>query len=117
MRIPSSANPIYGYMWWLNTGRRPIPSAPESVYYALGFGGNCIVVDNENDLVVVIRWGGSAKILNGIMMRIMAAMEADTNSPAHEKKKEDAKTKYADFAGIYKFVLRGEEEMLINFSI
>jgi CubicO group peptidase (beta-lactamase class C family) len=75
LRIPSSSNPIYGYMWWLNTNRRPIPSAPESVYYALGFGGNCIVVDNEHELVVVVRWAGSTKTLNGIMMRIIASLE------------------------------------------
>jgi CubicO group peptidase (beta-lactamase class C family) len=80
MRTPSSANPIYGYMWWLNTDRRPIPSAPESVYYALGFGGNCIAVDNEHDLVVVIRWAGGTKTLNGIMTRILTSMQANTHS-------------------------------------
>lgn len=116
IKIPSSANPIYGYMWWLNTDKRPIPSAPESAYYALGFGGNCIVVDNEHDLVVVIRWAGRTKTLNGIMMRIIASLEINTHSPAQEKKKEDAKTKYADFAGYYRFALEGEE-MLINFYV
>jgi len=116
IKIPSSANPMYGYMWWLNTDKRPIPSAPESVYYALGFGGNCIVVDNEHDLVVVIRWAGRTKTLNGIMMRIIASLEVSTHSPAQEKKKEDAKTKYADFAGYYRFALEGEE-MLINFYV
>jgi CubicO group peptidase (beta-lactamase class C family) len=116
LRIPSSANPIYGYMWWLNTDKRPIPSAPETVYYALGFGGNCIVVDNEHDLVVVVRWAGSTKTLNGIMMRIIASLEVNTHSPAQEKKKEGDKTIYADFAGYYKFALEGEE-MLINFYI
>lgn len=116
LRIPSSANPIYGYMWWLNTGKRPIPSAPESVYYALGFGGNCIAVDNEHDLVVVVRWAGSTKTLNGIMMRIIASLEVNTPSPAQEKKKKDAQTKYADFAGYYRFVLEGEE-MLIKFYV
>ncbi len=116
MKIPSSANPFYGYMWWLNTDKRPIPSAPESVYYALGFGGNCIAVDNEHDLVVVVRWAGSTKTLNGIMMRIMASLEVNTYSPAQKKKKLSAKTKYADFAGYYRFTLEGEE-MLINFYV
>ncbi len=54
--ITASALPEYGYMWWLNTGKQPLPSASESVYYAAGFGGNYIVVDQENDLVIVTRW-------------------------------------------------------------
>ncbi len=116
MKTPSSANPIYGYMWWLNTDKKPIPSAPESVYYALGFGGNCIAVDNEHDLVVVIRWAGSTKTLNGIMMRIMASLEVNTDSPEQGNKKEKAKTKYADLIGYYRFALEGEE-MLINFYV
>jgi len=46
----------YGYMWWLNKGMRSVTEAPQSAYYASGFGGNYIVVDPENDLVVVTRW-------------------------------------------------------------
>jgi CubicO group peptidase (beta-lactamase class C family) len=88
LRIPGSANPFYGYMWWLNTDKRPIPSAPESVYYALGFGGNCITVDDEHDLVVVVRWAGSTQTLNGIMMRIMASLKANAQP----------RSEYADFA-------------------
>jgi hypothetical protein len=29
---------------------------PEHVFYAAGFGGNYIVVDQENKIVVVTRW-------------------------------------------------------------
>jgi hypothetical protein len=32
------------------------------VYYALGFGGNYIIIDNEHDLVVVARWMADDKI-------------------------------------------------------
>ena len=54
---PSKANSSYGYMWWLNRGSRKLANVDsESVYYAAGFGGNYIVVDSENDLVVVARW-------------------------------------------------------------
>jgi len=53
---PSPANPSYGYLWWLNQGRRTMESVPGSVFYASGFGGNYIVVDRENDMVVVTRW-------------------------------------------------------------
>lgn len=56
LRVPAEAFPGYGYMWWLNTGRRALKDAPEHIYYASGFGGNYIIVDEENDLVVVVRW-------------------------------------------------------------
>ncbi len=42
-------------MWWLNTENK-FQGVPLSVYYAEGFGGNYIVVDNEHDLVIVARW-------------------------------------------------------------
>ncbi len=75
LKVPSAANPIYGYMWWLNTGRKSIPSAPESVFYAAGFGGNYIYVDNENDLVIAVRWVGNTRNLDGIVQRVLASME------------------------------------------
>lgn len=56
LRVPAEAAPTYGYMWWLNTGRESLKDVPEHVYYAAGFGGNYIVVDEKNDLIVVVRW-------------------------------------------------------------
>lgn len=56
LRQPTEARPDYGYMWWLNTGQERIPGAPENAYWAAGFGGNYIYVDECNDLVVVLRW-------------------------------------------------------------
>lgn len=54
---PSKPNVNYGYMWWLNNkGNRHWAGLSENIYYAAGFGGNFIVVDDENDLVVVTRW-------------------------------------------------------------
>lgn len=54
---PSQANSNYGYMWWLNQpGDRHWEGVPYSVFYAAGFGGNYIVVDQEHDLVIVTRW-------------------------------------------------------------
>ncbi len=53
---PAEANAGYGYMWWLNTGKRAFKDAPEHIYFATGTGGNFIVIDDENDLVVVVRW-------------------------------------------------------------
>lgn len=56
IRTPASANASYGYMWWLNAGERRWDGVPDHVYYAAGFGGNFIVVDEERDLVIVTRW-------------------------------------------------------------
>ena len=56
VRTASEAKSDYGYMWWLNTDQQAIPAAPESVYYAAGFGGNYVVIDEQHDLVVVLRW-------------------------------------------------------------
>jgi len=53
---PVENRPDYGYMWWLNTDRERIPAAPESAYWAAGFGGNFIYVDEEDDLLIVLRW-------------------------------------------------------------
>jgi len=53
----STANVNYGYMWWLNKkGNRHWEGVSENVFYAAGFGGNFIIVDRENDLVIVTRW-------------------------------------------------------------
>jgi CubicO group peptidase (beta-lactamase class C family) len=58
---PSTANKNYGYMWWMNTSKnwKQVSSA---IYYAVGAGGNYIVVDNEHDLVVVVRWIDDSKM-------------------------------------------------------
>lgn len=53
---PSARNPNYGFLWWLNTGRTLVPSAPASSIFAMGGGQSSIWVDPANDLVVVIRW-------------------------------------------------------------
>ncbi|WP_299899280.1 serine hydrolase [uncultured Aquimarina sp.] len=54
---PSSANNNYGFMWWLNKkGNRHWKGLPEHLYYAAGFGGNFIVIDQEQNLVIVTRW-------------------------------------------------------------
>jgi len=52
---PSLVNKSYGYMWWTNLENK-FSGVPASVYYAGGFGGNYIIIDKENDIVVVARW-------------------------------------------------------------
>jgi CubicO group peptidase (beta-lactamase class C family) len=60
---PSPAKVNYGYMWWLNTGSRGLKDIPESVFNATGFGGNYIFIDQENDLVLVMRWLDPSKLV------------------------------------------------------
>ncbi len=55
-REPSPTRDDYGLLWWLNTGRKAIPAAPASAFWAAGFGGNYVYVDPEHDLVIVLRW-------------------------------------------------------------
>ncbi|MCF6223545.1 MAG: beta-lactamase family protein [Flavobacteriaceae bacterium] len=62
---PSIPNKNYGYMWWLNkNGKRHWEGISENVFYAAGFGGNFIIIDKENDLVIVTRWLEPSKIKN-----------------------------------------------------
>lgn len=57
VQVSSEANSSYGYMWWLNKGGRKWKGVEdESIYYAAGFGGNFIVVDKTNNMVIVTRW-------------------------------------------------------------
>lgn len=71
---PSEPNVNYGYMWWLNKkGDRHWKGLSEDIYYAAGFGGNFIVVDRKNDLVVVTRWLEPNKI-GEFMTRVTAAL-------------------------------------------
>ncbi|MEP1033689.1 serine hydrolase [Ekhidna sp.] len=56
IQTSASAYESYGYMWWLNKGPRSWDGLPSHLYYAAGFGGNFIVVDEQNDLVIVTRW-------------------------------------------------------------
>lgn len=52
----SVANKEYGYLWWLNTDHEAAAGAPTSAFYASGAGGNYIWVDQDNDLLIVLRW-------------------------------------------------------------
>jgi CubicO group peptidase (beta-lactamase class C family) len=71
---PSTPNPNYGYMWWINSkGSRQWEGVSESIFYAAGFGGNYIVVDRENDLVVVTRWLEPSK-LKEFIQKLMKAL-------------------------------------------
>ena len=52
---PSAANRSYGLLWWTNDDNH-LKDVSNKIYYADGFGGNFIVIDNEHDLVIAVRW-------------------------------------------------------------
>ena len=65
----SDAEANYGYMWWLNKeGKRSSDKLPKTLFYAAGFGGNFIIIDQENDLVVVTRWLEPSKMFSFMEM-------------------------------------------------
>jgi CubicO group peptidase (beta-lactamase class C family) len=71
---PSEANKSYGYMWWLNRGERKWEDLPEHLYYAAGFGGNFIIIDRENGMVIVTRWLNPPQI-GEMVSRVLSAVE------------------------------------------
>ena len=59
---PSPSNPSYGYLWWLNKGKRKMDGIADNVFYAAGFGGNYIVIIPDENIVVVTRWLEPSKL-------------------------------------------------------
>ncbi|MEI6667122.1 MAG: serine hydrolase [Acidobacteriota bacterium] len=73
-RTPGTANDGYGFMnWFLNTGRKAWPSAPESSVCFVGNGQNIVYIDVENDLVVIVRWIKGGNALDEFLGRVIAA--------------------------------------------
>jgi CubicO group peptidase (beta-lactamase class C family) len=82
-RTPGPANAEYGYAnWFLNTGRKPIPSAPEAAFYFSGNGANIIYIDHEHDVVAVVRWLGGGGALNEFVGKIVASLQTTTTAAA-----------------------------------
>jgi CubicO group peptidase (beta-lactamase class C family) len=71
---PSQASTSYGYMWWLNKGPQKWEGVTEKVYYASGFGGNYIVVDEEHDLLIITRWLEPSKLGEMVKLTTSALM-------------------------------------------
>jgi CubicO group peptidase (beta-lactamase class C family) len=69
LQVPTPTKPNYGYMWWLGPSEGPL----KNMYTALGFGGNHIIVDEKNDLVVVARW--MPKMMQFIQKVVAAIVE------------------------------------------
>jgi CubicO group peptidase (beta-lactamase class C family) len=81
LRKPSAANPQYGFMWWLNTGRQLFPSVPADGLFALGGGQHMVWVAPSLDLVAVLRWVDKP-FCDPLLARIAAACGWRADSPA-----------------------------------
>jgi CubicO group peptidase (beta-lactamase class C family) len=80
-RTPGPDNDTYGYAnWYLNTGRKPLPAAPETAVRFVGNGSNIIYIDWDNDLVAVVRWIRGDQALNGVIAKLMASMQTTSTA-------------------------------------
>jgi len=74
-RTPTPVQTGYGFMnFFLNTGKRMYPSAPESSWAHRGNGVNMIYCDPDNDLVIVARWVENGTE-DGVIQRVLAAID------------------------------------------
>jgi CubicO group peptidase (beta-lactamase class C family) len=72
---PCALNPLYGFMWWLNTGRKQYPHASVESIFFRGAGGNVTWIDPASGVVAVLRWVDATK-LDGFIAAVMAAVRA-----------------------------------------
>ncbi|HSJ10714.1 MAG TPA: serine hydrolase [Longimicrobiales bacterium] len=73
---PTPVQDDYGFMnYFLNTGKRRLPSAPEQAFVHLGAGQNMVYVDPVNDIVIVARWVSTSRALDGIVQRVLASVQ------------------------------------------
>jgi CubicO group peptidase (beta-lactamase class C family) len=78
-RTPTPAESGYGFMnFFLNTGKRRYPSAPEAAFAHLGNGTNLIYCDPVNDIVIVARWIENNAV-DGLIQRVLAALNERAN--------------------------------------
>jgi CubicO group peptidase (beta-lactamase class C family) len=78
-RTPGTDNNAYGYAnWYLNTGRKPLPAAPETAVRFVGNGSNIIYIDWDNDIVAVVRWIRGDRALNDVIAKLVASLQTST---------------------------------------
>jgi CubicO group peptidase (beta-lactamase class C family) len=107
----SEAKFNYGYMWWLNN---------KSIFSAVGFGGNYVVVDKEHDMLIVTRWL-EPSMANKLLILLLDSVRTDREPDVAEAvdsgiAKGEAAKNYGDFVGVYEFKFEGEK-MVLKFTI
>jgi hypothetical protein len=70
---PCPANPQYGFLWWLNTGRTLFPNASAASFFAIGAGSNITWIEPRTGIVAVLRWIDRAAV-DGFIARVTAAL-------------------------------------------
>jgi CubicO group peptidase (beta-lactamase class C family) len=76
MATTPGVNTGYGFMnFFLNTGRRSAPSAPEQSWQHRGNGQNIVYVDPVNDLVVVARWIDTARSMDAVIKQLLEGIK------------------------------------------
>ncbi|HEY7292356.1 MAG TPA: serine hydrolase [Vicinamibacterales bacterium] len=79
-RTPGTDNNTYGYAnWYLNTGRKPLPAAPETAVRFVGNGSNIIYIDWDNDIVAVFRWIRGDRPLNDVIAKMMSSLQPNNS--------------------------------------
>jgi CubicO group peptidase (beta-lactamase class C family) len=82
-RTPGPDNKTYGYAnWYLNTDRKPLPSAPATAVRFVGNGSNIIYIDWDNDIVAVLRWIRGDQALNNVIGKLIASINAPSTTSA-----------------------------------
>ena len=77
-RTPGRDNKTYGFAnWYLNTDRKPLPSAPATAVRFVGNGSNIIYIDWENDIVAVFRWIRGGPALDNMLGKLDVVGEED----------------------------------------
>ncbi len=76
MRAPCRIAPFYGYLLWLNTGRRLFPAAPVTATFAIGAGSSIVAHLPEQAMVIVMRWIKADRV-DGMIARVLEAIARD----------------------------------------
>lgn len=74
MLTPCAIAPFYGYLTWLNAGRRVFSSVPESSWFAIGAGSSFMWVERERRMVLVVRWI-EAQHADAFFARVLGAID------------------------------------------
>ena len=72
---PTVPQTTYGFMnFFLNTGKKLYPNAPEGTFAFLGNGTNIVYIDRKNSIIVIARWIENNKI-DEFLGKIYASIE------------------------------------------
>lgn len=76
---PCPVNPVYGFLWWLNSGHTRYPHAPPSSFFAIGAGQSVIWIEPRLDLVMVARWIDAPKT-DALIAKVMESITDEVHA-------------------------------------